>query len=256
MGESRRRRYKRRFQVRFWIEGQDTPHAGYTTDVSMTGMFIATNTPISPRDRIRVEILDEQKGCTVHGEVVHAARVSPLLAKLRQAGIGIRLLGVDELIGDLVGRDRDRLREDIEFRLHAQPSAPTPVQSQKSQPQSQRPVEGEGWHETVSPFDPTLFSVRFENDEEFLKTFRKELQHGGLFITTKHPPAVNEEVTVEIRPAEKDPVRLPARVVQRREPSSKDESREPPGINVDFQDVRTALEELKRLRSLVQEEPS
>ena len=105
----------------------------------------------------------------------------------------------------------------------------------------------------MSPFDPTLFSIRFENDAEFLKAFRKELQHGGIFITTKHPPKVNDEVTVEIRPPEQEPVRLPARVVQRREPSASSERREPPGINVDFTDVRGALGELKRLRELVQE---
>ncbi|MFQ5527249.1 MAG: PilZ domain-containing protein [Thermoanaerobaculia bacterium] len=269
MGSSRRKRYKKRLQVRFWREGDDNPHSGYTTNVSMSGIFVATNTPVAPRERVKIEILDEDRGCVVHGEVVHAARVSPLLAKLRQAGMGIRLRGVDELIGELVGREREKIREDIEFRVdtpmrtgYDQPAMPgidpeepyvLEAPASEGSPPSRHASPEPQFRETVSPADPTLFSVRFESGEEFLSTFRRELQHGGMFITTEHPPNVNEDVTVEIKPATDAPVRLPARVVSQRGPGDARDFRNPPGINVDFKDLRRALEELNRLRELARQ---
>ncbi|MCP4202637.1 MAG: hypothetical protein GY769_11965 [bacterium] len=266
MDDSRHRRYKKRLQVRFWRQGDDNSHSGYTTNISMTGMFVATNTPVRPDERIKVEILGDDGGRVLYGEVVHAARVSPLLSKLRQAGMGIRLLGVDELVGELIGRDRGRLREEVEFRVHApmrtgyeQPAGPGAAQSHSEPARSEEPLdttpEDESeWVETVSPLDPTLFSIRFESGEEFLSAFRRELQHGGMFIKTHHPPGVDEEVTVEIKRPAEEPVRLPARVVSRRNPDSAVDSRNPPGINVDFKDLKSALEELNRLRDITQED--
>ncbi len=260
MGDSRRKRYKKRLQVRFWREGDVASHSGYTTNVSMSGMFVATNTPISPRERVRVEILEGSHSVFVHGEVMHAARVSPLLLKLRQAGMGIRLLGVDELIGELIGRDREKLREDIEFRVHApmrsgfdQPAMPGEEAEEIARAPGETPVpDPHGFQETVSPLDPTVFSIRFQSGSEFLSAFRRELQHGGMFITTEHPLNVNDEVTVEIQPPSDRPVRLPARVVSQRGPGDQDDSRTPPGINVDFKDLKSALEQLNRLREQAQ----
>lgn len=264
MGESRRKRYKKRLQVRFWRSGEENPHSGYTTNISMTGMFVATNTPVKPKERVQVEIIDDEGSRFLHGEVVHAARVSPLLAKLRQAGMGIRLLGVDELIGELVGRDRQKLREDIEFRVHApmrtgydRPAAPGNEDEAGETPSTaagddDASSEALGWRENVSPADPTLFSIRFESGEEFLSSFRRELQHGGMFITTEHPPELDKDVTVEINNLTEAPVRLPARVVSRRDPSGDPSPRNPPGINVDFKDLKSALEELKRLRAIAE----
>lgn len=260
MGESRRKRYKKRLQVRFWREGDTNPHSGYTTNVSMSGMFVATNSPIAPKERVKVEILDGDQSVVLHGEVMHAARVSPLLLKLRQAGMGIRLLGVDELVGELIGRDREKLREDIEFRVHAPMRSgfdkpEMPADDQKETPPAPAETsnsDASGFQETVSPADPTLFSIRFESGNEFLAAFRRELQHGGMFITTEHPPNVNDDVTVEIRPPSETPVRLPARVVSQRSPSGPGDTRNPPGINVDFKDLKSALEQLNRLREQAQ----
>lgn len=266
MADSRRKRYSKHLQVRFWREGDEAPHSGYTTNVSVSGMFVATNTPVAPKERVKVEILDEDKGCVVHGEVVHAARVSPLLAELRQAGMGIRLLGVDELIGALVGRRGEKIRRDIEFRVDAPMRTGydrPPLSDIDPQEDTRRPASGpdpstpshessdeSDFQESVSPADPTLFSVRFESGDDFLATFRRELQHGGMFITTEHPPSVDQEVTVEIQPPADEAVRLPARVVSQRGTGPAIDARNPPGINVDFKDLRSALEQLNRLREL------
>lgn len=277
MPTPRRKRFKKRLQVRFWREGDDHPHPGYTTNVSMEGMFVATNAPVSPNERVKVEILDEERGFVVHGNVVHAARVSPLLAKLRQAGMGIRLLGVDEMIGELVGSTGEEMQDDDPLR----PAAPvrtgfnqpagiqTPARSEsgsegvlssEEQPPHPEPAaapdetspeaaaDGPAFHESMSEADPTLFSIRFETGGEFMAAFRRELQHGGMFITTEHPPEVNQEVTVEIGPDGDEPVSLEARVVSRRDVEGAHGTGQPPGINVDFKDLKSALQRLNRLR--------
>lgn len=259
MPNSRPKRYKKRLQVRFWREGDEHPHSGYTTNVSKEGMFVATTTPISPNERVRVEILDETRGFVVQGTVVHSARVSPLLTKLRQAGMGIRLLGIDEMIGALVGRKSEKVREDLEFRVDApmqtgydeRPDVAPPQAASTSHQESalrskelDSPSERQGFPEAVSPADPTLFSIRFETVDEFMHAFRREIQHGGMFITTEHPPEVNQEVTVEIDRGTSEPVSLEARVVSRRDAAGT----KPPGINVDFKDLKSALERLNRLR--------
>lgn len=98
----RKKRFARRLQVRFWIPGDDQPRSAYTTNVSTTGMFVCTGSPAAPGDRVRIEVLDETNSFMVEGVVVHAARVSPLLRKLRDSGMGVRFLRVDELIGAIV----------------------------------------------------------------------------------------------------------------------------------------------------------
>lgn len=251
MKEHRAQRFKRRFSIRFWREGDPNPHTGYTTNVSLSGLFIATNTPVSPGERVQVEILGDDPNCTVLGEVVHAARVSPLLKRLREAGMGVRLLGTEELIGLLLERDPGELREAVEFAVDKSAPASSAIPDSEAETHEFPSAEPEVFEETVSPLDPTLFSVRFNSDEAFMKAFRRELQHGGLFIRTEHPPGVDEDVTIELRASEQDTVRLPARVVQRRGPDAAATGSQPPGINVDFKDLRTALEELNRLRQLL-----
>ena len=73
---SRRRavRRPRRVQVQFWRRGEPTAYIGYTTNISMTGMYVATNSPMPSGARIRVEILDRDRGFMVEGVVAHALR--------------------------------------------------------------------------------------------------------------------------------------------------------------------------------------
>src|SRR3954463_14582575 len=101
---SRRRapRRPRRVQVHFWRQGDPTAYIGYTTNISLTGMFVATNSPVSSGSRVRVEVVDRDRGFMVEGVVAHA-RKSPLeLARLNQSGMGIRFLSVEELVRELM----------------------------------------------------------------------------------------------------------------------------------------------------------
>ena len=84
------KRKPRRVQVKFWDSADEEPRGGYTINISPTGLFVGTNRPLPPGRKVRLSIsLDEQE-LSLDGTVVHAARVSPLLQRLRPSGMGVR----------------------------------------------------------------------------------------------------------------------------------------------------------------------
>src|SRR3712207_6651675 len=101
---SRRRavRRPRRVQVHFWKQGEPTAYVGYTTNISMTGMFVATNSPMAPGARIRVEVIDRDRGFMVEGVVAHARKIRGDMARISQSGMGVRFLSVEELVRELI----------------------------------------------------------------------------------------------------------------------------------------------------------
>ena len=84
------KRKARRVQVRFWGSGDKEPRGGYTINVSPTGLFVGTNRPLPPGRKVQLSISLDEREITLHGIVVHAARVSPLLQRLRPSGMGVR----------------------------------------------------------------------------------------------------------------------------------------------------------------------
>jgi hypothetical protein len=66
------------------------------------------------------------------------------------------------------------------------------------------------------------FSIRFSSSDEFLEVYRRDIQQGGLFVSTRYPAKMQETVSVELHPplAYAEPVVIRARVVQRFEPGS------------------------------------
>src|SRR5882724_1462124 len=95
-------RRPRRVQVSFWRRGEPTPFVGYTTNISMTGMFIATNSPMGGGSRIRVEVVDRDRGFMVEGVVAHARKISGEMARISLSGMGVRFLTVEELVRELI----------------------------------------------------------------------------------------------------------------------------------------------------------
>ena len=84
------KRKARRVQVKFWDTADEERRSGYTINVSPTGLFVGTNRPLPPGRKVRLEISVGEREVVVDGTVVHAARVSPLLQRLRQSGMGVR----------------------------------------------------------------------------------------------------------------------------------------------------------------------
>ena len=84
------KRKPRRVQLKFWDAAEEEPRSGYTINVSPTGLFVGTNRPLPPGRKVRLVISLGDREVAVDGTVVHAARVSPLLQRLRPSGMGVR----------------------------------------------------------------------------------------------------------------------------------------------------------------------
>lgn len=228
-------RRPRRVQVQFWKRGEPHAYPGYTTNISLTGMFIGTRSPLPPGTRLRIEVLEGDRGFMVEGVVAHARKVRGELMRLSQPGMGVRFLSVEDLVRELVPSGYGY--EDLP-PAQAEPLPPLP-------PLAEGAVEREpAWDSVpsipewpVAPIPPPLsrpaepiptpregggtFAVHFLNPGEFLEVYRRDIVNGGLFVSTRYPGRLQETVNVELHPPFPNarPVLVRARVVQRFEPS-------------------------------------
>jgi Tfp pilus assembly protein PilZ len=238
---SRRRavRRPRRVQVSFWRRGEPTPYIGYTTNISTTGMFIATNSPVAGGSRIRVEVVDRNRGFMVEGVVAHARKIGGDLARASLSGMGVRFLTVEELVRELfpsgLGSTEEIPRAPslpdtpetlTEPKLPEPPSPPpsSPPPAFHAEPVAAQPPAPPPFQPRPAPqpVGEGAFSVYFISAEEFLEVYRRDILQGGLFVSTLHPARIQESVMVELYPPLPGaaPVTLRARVVHRFEPHS------------------------------------
>ena len=248
MSRRRATRRARRVQVHFWKQGEPTAYVGYTTNISMTGMFVATNSPVPSGTRIRVEVIDRNRGFMIEGVVAHARKVRSELAAITQSGLGVRFLSVEELVRELIPAaygqteevpyNADRGSHSTSPNLHGHPepeqppAEPAPSEPAPGAPPAREPVR--------TPNPPAVsarstserpilitdsggaFSIRFANADEFLEVYRRDILQGGLFVSTRYPAKMQETVSVELHPpiAFAEPLVIRARVVHRFEPGA------------------------------------
>jgi hypothetical protein len=201
LNRRRSARQPRRVQVQYWQPGEEI-HRGFTTNVSETGVHIATPTPLPPAARVRVELSHNGQSFLVEGVVAHRRSVHPELARVATSGMGVRFLTPGELITELFPRSASKSGSATgEWRTSELPveSAPVPPP----------PLD-----------DGRTFSVRFASVPAYLTTYQRDIVNGGLFVATARPAPVHEIVTIELQPPEGVgyPVLVEARVVQRFQP--------------------------------------
>lgn len=280
MSRRRATRRARRVQVNFLKQGEPTSYVGYTTNISTTGMFVATNSPMPSGTRVRVEVVDRDRGFVVEGVVAHARKVRAELASITQSGMGVRFLSVEELVRELIPaaygqteeipHNADRGSYSTSPNLHAEPDvpelsvAPAPPEPPPAPPLPREPSRTPGRTPVSTPLTPPhmatpiaatggSFSVRFSGPEEFLEVFRRDIMQGGLFVSTRFPARLQEMVSVELHPpvAFAEPVLIRARVVQRFEPGN-DATGSPnllAGMGLELVDLPALV---KRLQPIVQ----
>lgn len=194
MDRRREDRRPRRFPVRFWDrEDEKEPRRGYVTNISAGGAYVATGTPLSSRTRIRLEIGEGMDEFTVEGVVAHSKRLAPELRMIGLSGMGVRFFSIRELLGRLLGGGAEGDGTGAAGR-------PGTLEAEEA---------GDG-----------VYRLRFESPDDFLRIARTDFVHGGLFVPTRHPAALDRRITVEVElpVSGMRPVRLPARVVQRIQP--------------------------------------
>jgi hypothetical protein len=259
--------------VQFWKRGEPHVYPGYTTNISLTGMFIATRSPFPPGSRVRVEVLEGDRGFIVEGVVAHARKVRGELMRMTQPGMGVRFLSVEDLVRELipVGYGVDDDTPPAPFQAEPLPTLPPlpegavereplwePVPPLPEPPAAPaQPVPSRA--ASTPPFRPPepiptpregagTFAVRFLSAGEFLEVYRRDIVNGGLFVSTRYPGKLQEMVNVELHPPFPNarPVLVRARVVQRFEPAG--DAFGPnllAGMGVELLDLQSVVEKLQ-----------
>lgn len=277
-------RRPRRVQVQFWKRGEEHAYPGYTTNISLTGMFIATRSPQPPGTRLRIEVLEGERGFMVEGMVAHARKVRGEMMHVSQPGMGIRFLSVEDLIRELIpgGHSAEGASAPLmgAFPPDASPGPPSTGEGWGSLPERAPPPPAPVFPPTSTPAPPSapppaprpnprpnpitkpagapiptpregggVFAVHFLSPAEFLEVFRRDIQNGGLFVSTRYPGRLQETVTVELHPPlpGEPPVQARARVVQRFEPQIGDTLGPNllAGMGVELLDLTRVLDQLR-----------
>jgi hypothetical protein len=262
-------RRPRRVQVQFWRRGEPQAFQGYTTNISTTGMFLATTNPQPPGVRLRVEVMEGSHGFIVEGVVAHARKIRGDLMRLSHPGMGIRFLSVEELVRELIPVLPGQTEEIAETDRGWSPSAtapfpaPPPVEDMPPVPAGAAPAPAPSPTAAAAP--PTapiptrrpedgvgVFNVQFLGPAEFLEVFQRDIINGGLFVSTRYPGRLQETVNIDLQPPvpHAEPVSFRARVVQRFEPQGNDFGPNLlAGMGVEILDLPAVIE---RLRTLVE----
>jgi Tfp pilus assembly protein PilZ len=237
MSRRRSARRPRRVSVQFWKQGDPHPYPGFTTNISTTGMFIGTRSPLPSGTRVRIEVLVEP-GFMMEGVVAHARKIRGDLSQVAQSGMGVRFLAVEELLGEVLpglgggageavpppAASPGRLDEELAaaaFELAEVPELPTlPPISPASPPSPISPIPPISPRPAPAPASgPGVFTVRFPSPRHFVDVFERDIKNGGLFVSTRFPGRLAEVVTIELYPPDGEPILVRARVVQRFEPN-------------------------------------
>jgi hypothetical protein len=238
----------------------------------MTGMFLATNSPQPPGVRLRIEVLEGDRGFVVEGVVAHARKVRGDMMRLTHPGMGVRFLGVDELVRELIPSipgDAPGDTEEIPGTRSAPPAhvPPPPAAAAPPWPISEAPEPAaEGSQPAAPPAPPEtpvrpaappiprptegpgVFSVSFLGPADLVEVFQRDILQGGLFVSTRFPGRLQETVQIELHPPlpNVEPIQFRARVVQRFEPHEESLGANLlSGMGVEIQDLPAVLERLE-----------
>ncbi len=251
MNRRQSQRYARRVQVAFWKQGDaGRSFSGYTTNMSVSGMFVSTNTPLGRGNRLRIEVLDPERGFLVEGVVTHAVKTPQQLQAVRLSGMGVRLLKVEELIANFLDGG---IRHQHAMTTQSAMSAVASVSTARAQ-ERQPPAPASPEPMPVAPVAPApqvpVYPIYFTASEQFLVTYRREMQNGGLFVPAGAPAQPKARVLVELHfPGETmAPLRLPALVAQSYAPEL---NRGVGGMAVEFEDQDTACGKLEGIFSIL-----
>jgi len=245
------RRFARRVEIRFWRHGESQGHSAFTTNISKTGLFLGSASSLSPGERLRLELVEPERGFVIEGRVARVYRVSLALRHVEQPGVGVRFLPPEELIDGFLPMEarQDGPAEPMRaatgvpalaagdanyseatssgfgrYRPAAQEAPPerSPGSAPSTGSSTARTANGAAPDAAATP-PPTvdlrlkIVPVRFDDASTFLSVYHRDIQSGGLFVSSAEPVELNEVVWVELRLPLPDtrPELFQARVVQR-----------------------------------------
>ena len=221
-GRDRAPRSQRRLRVSYRRHAQlEREYVGYTTNISASGMFLATRFSLPRGSRLRVEVSSGDSSFIAEAVVARVVRTMPMLQGVPGApvsGMGLRFLKPQELIAELI------------------------------------PEIGSTPNEERKPSAEGVYQVRFADREQLIGTYERDIKVGGLFVPTDHPGQLGERVTIQliVNDSRIPPYRLHARVVQRFDPiaagaQNAAENNILAGMGVVIEELATVQQQLMRL---------
>ena len=263
----------RRVLVRFWRRGEERPRGGFTKNLSVTGAFVTTPDPADRNERLRVELVDGGRQATLEAVVVHAHRVPPELRRFTDSAMGIRFLGLEELVGPFLPADAQRPIEEEPAGLPAGPHPPIDEEplGRASATGTGSPGEPVSTDSPPDPGSPTpgppaasagaarptgrrvapvgaserVYPLTLERPADLIDLYRRDVVNGGLFVFTSRPARLDDSVTVEIvPPGAGRRIVAEARVVRVVEPRKVGGSRTAGGMGLELRDPERVMREL------------
>jgi hypothetical protein len=264
MDRRRNRRWPRQLEVRFWRHGDEgSATRAISTNISRTGIFIRTQMVLPSGTRIRVDVGHSGRSVIFEGMVMRALKSAAHLQAVMPSGMGVRFMTPEELLGELLPGVDLRAEERIPSGVSTPTGSSVGTGESAATMGYDNPGPGTSAPSAAPPPAPApppprgpqissgaVFPLRFRDQEQFRRAFERDVQTGGLFISTDQPAPLDAVIAVEVslEGSGKPAVRLQARVVHRLEPPPG----APPGnllagMGVQFLDVARAVSELRSL---------
>lgn len=184
MERRRAARFKRRLPVTLWVPGKESMRqTGYTTNLSLGGVFVHANRSLPARTRVRVEIGEGASSLLFEAVVVKEHEVPHALRVVNTPGMGLRFLHTRELLRAVVPNI-------------AEPEAPAPAAP------------------PVAPAQEELPTVDLSSAVRFADAWKRDLRAGGVFVQSTAPATLHKLITIGVKlPDTIMPLRIAARVV-------------------------------------------
>jgi Tfp pilus assembly protein PilZ len=114
MEKRKTRRHTRRLRVRFGEH--ELGQSGFTSDVSSSGLFVVTSSPVNLGQRLHVEVtVDTDRRLLFEGVVARLTIVPQELRQVMKGGFGLRFLTGAELMAEMVPHLKDKVRLTITY---------------------------------------------------------------------------------------------------------------------------------------------
>lgn len=188
----RAKRHPRRVPLSFEEIGAKTPQKvrGYSTNISLTGIFVATTQLLPVGTRLKIELEDGTVRVPLEGVVTRVQKVPPELRTVVQIGMGLRFLTPPENLAKLLPA---ATADELAAAKPAPRAAPAPV--------------------AALPHG-RAFTVKFASPQEWETVRDRDVRRGGVFVATPSPAALHETVQVTLAiPGSHDPPTFAAKVV-------------------------------------------
>jgi hypothetical protein len=165
--------------VSFWVDGGTKEYKGYSTSISLSGLFVATSYLPNKGTRVRAEIADRSGTLSFEGIVTRVKQVPVTLRQIQQAGFALRFTQNAAAIRALL--------PDVDM---------VP------------PREGGAAVTTVK--------LTFDSAARFLDVFRREIRTGSILVNAPGTQAVGDSLILDLIPPASigAPLRCTARVTQ------------------------------------------